>query len=403
MTYKLTTATQKLMKLRKRIKGIAGGASAGKTISIIQILMDKAQSDKTPTLTSITSESMPHLKRGAMRDFLSIMEQHGYFQPNRWNKSDFTYTFETGSKIEFFSLDMPHKVRGPRRQRLFINEANNIPQETFDQLEIRTEQEIWLDWNPTNEFWFYTDVSKRDDVDFEILTYKDNEGLQQSVIESIERRKDNKNWWLVYGLGQLGEVDSQIYKDWQIIDTIPHEARLERYGLDFGFTNDPTSLVSIYKYNDGWIIDELLYSTQLTNPKIASYLLNLPKALVVADSAEPKSIAEIAAHGIMITGARKGKDSVTYGIQFVQDQKISMTKNSVNTIKEYRNYLWMTDSNGKIINEPIGINDHSMAAIRYGLTSIYPDYRLRTSPPKFATGQFVLDRLQKPEDDSYYS
>jgi len=255
----LTTATKRLMKLRKRIKGIAGGASAGKTISIIQILMDKAQSDKTPTLTSITSESMPHLKRGAMRDFLQIMEQHNYFDPNRWNKSDYTYTFPTGSKIEFFSLDMPHKVRGPRRQRLFINEANNIPHETFDQLEIRTESEIWLDWNPTNEFWFYTDVMKRIDVDFEILTYKDNEGLQPSVIESIERRKDNKNWWLVYGLGQLGEVESRIYKDWQIVDTIPHEARLERYGIDFGYSNDPTALVAVYKYNGGLIFDEITY------------------------------------------------------------------------------------------------------------------------------------------------
>lgn len=402
--YKITTATRKLMRLRKRIKGIAGGASAGKTISIIQILMDKAQSDTVPTLTSITSESMPHLKRGAMRDFLNIMEQHNYFVPSRWNKSDFTYTFETGSKIEFFSLDMPHKVRGPRRQRLFINEANNIPYETFDQLEIRTDEEIWLDWNPTSEYWFYTDIlNKRDDVDFEILTYKDNQGLQPSIIESIERRKNNKNWWLVYGLGQLGEVESRIYKDWQIIDEIPHEARLERYGLDFGFSNDPSSLVAIYKYNDGFIIDELIYSAGLTNPKIAAFLLNLPKALVVADSAEPKSIAEIAAHGILISGARKGQDSVLYGIQFLQDQKISVTKKSVNTIKEYRNYLWTTDNDGKIINEPIGINDHSMSAIRYGLTSIYPDYRLRTAAPKFATGKFVLDSLERHDDDSYYS
>ena len=402
--YQLTTATKKLMKLRKRIKGIAGGASAGKTISIIQILMDKAQSDTVPTLTSITSESMPHLKRGAMRDFLNIMEQHGYFQPNRWNKSDFTYTFETGSKIEFFSLDMPHKVRGPRRQRLFINEVNNIPYETFDQLEIRTDEEIWCDWNPTSEFWFYTDINnKREDVDFEILTYKDNEGLQPSIVESIERRKNNKNWWLVYGLGQLGEVESRIYKGWNIIDEIPHEAKLERYGLDFGFSNDETSLVGIYKYNDGFIIDELIYSTQLANTKIAAFIRELPKALTVADSAEPKSIAEIAAHGILITGARKGQDSVLYGIQFIQDQKISVTKRSVNTIKEYRNYLWMTDNNGKIINEPIGINDHSMSALRYGLTSIYPDYRLRVSPPKFATGKFVLDSLERQDDDSYYS
>lgn len=390
------------MKLKKRIKGIAGGSSAGKTISIIQILMDKAQSDNTPTLTSITSESMPHLKRGAMRDFLNIMEQHDYFNPSSWNKSDFTYTFDTGSKIEFFSLDMPHKVRGPRRQRLFINEANNIPQETFDQLEIRTEQEIWLDWNPTSEFWFYTDVNKRDDVDFEILTYKDNEGLQQSVIDSIERRKNNKNWWLVYGLGQLGEVESRIYKDWKIIDEVPHEARLERYGLDFGYTNDPSALVAVYKFNDGFIFDELIYSQGLSNTKIASYLLNLDKVLTIADSAEPKSIADIASHGIMIKGARKGSDSKLFGIQFLQDQKISVTKRSVNLIKEYRNYLWKTDDNRKIINDPIEGDDHALDAIRYALTSIYPDYHRRVMPAKFATGNFVLENLKQEEEYSYY-
>jgi phage terminase large subunit len=367
----LTTATKRLMKLRKRIKGIAGGASAGKTISIIQILMDKAQSDTTPTLTSITSESMPHLKRGAMRDFLQIMEQHNYFDPNRWNKSDFTYTYPTGSKIEFFSLDMPHKVRGPRRQRLFINEANNIPHETFDQLEIRTEQEIWLDWNPTNEFWFYSDIlNKRDDVDFEILKYKDNEGLQQSVIESIERRKDNKNWWLVYGLGQLGEVESRIYKDWQITDTIPHEARLERYGLDFGYSNDPTALVAVYKYNGGLIIDEIIYQKGLSNRQIADILQNqTKKALTIADSAEPKSIDEIMSYGISILPAKKGADSILQGIQYVQEQRCSITKRSINIIKEYRNYLWLTDKDGRIINEPSPIYNHSMDAIRYAVNS----------------------------------
>ena len=151
--FQLTTATQKLLKLNKRIRGVAGGSSAAKTISILQILIDKSQSDKTPKLTSVTSESMPHLKRGAIRDFLNIMQTHNYFNDNAWNKTDSIYTFETGSRMEFFSLDMPHKVRGPRRQRLFINEANNIPLETFDQLEIRTNEEIWLDWNPVAEFW----------------------------------------------------------------------------------------------------------------------------------------------------------------------------------------------------------------------------------------------------------
>jgi phage terminase large subunit len=371
--YCKTTALQKLQKLNKRIKGVAGGTAASKTISIIQILIDKAQRDTKQTITSITSESMPHLKRGAMRDFLDILKTHNYFNDDLWNKSDFTYTFETGSKIEFFSLDMPHKVRGPRRQRLFINEANNIPLETFDQLEVRTEDEIWLDWNPTNEYWFYTDVKPtRQDVDFIILTYKDNEGLSQNIIDSIETRRGNKNWWLVYGLGQLGETEGKIYKDWQIIDEIPFEARLERYGLDFGYSNDPTAIVAVYRYNGGFILDEITYQKGLTNKQIADLLNNQPRALVIADSAEPKSIDEIISYGGYIQPTIKGRDSVNQGIQFVQEQRVSMTKRSINLIKEYRNYMWQTDKNGKIINEPEVIFNHLMDATRYALDSYKP-------------------------------
>lgn len=363
--YIKTTALRKLRQLNNRIKGVAGGTAASKTISIIQILIDKSQRDKIPTLTSITSESMPHLKRGCIRDFLDIMKTHHYFNDDRWNKSDFTYNFETGSKIEFFSLDMPHKVRGPRRQRLFINEANNIPFETYEQLEVRTEDEIWLDWNPTNEFWFYTDVKDRPGVDFIILTYKDNEGLIQSIIDSIESRKNNKNWWNVYGLGQLGNVESRIYKDWIIVDEIPHEARLYRRGLDFGYSNDPTALVAAYKFNDGYILDEEIYQRGLTNNQIADTIKNLIPCLVKADSAEPKSIEEIRQYGINILPVIKGKDIINQGIQYVQDQRISITKRSINLLKEYRNYLWQTDVNGKIINEPEEAFNHCMDAIRY--------------------------------------
>lgn len=371
----ITTALKKLLSLKKRIRAVCGGTAASKTISIIQILIDKAQRDKSPTLTSITSESMPHLKRGAIRDFLNIMEEHNYFDPDRWNKSDFTYTFETESKIEFFSLDMPHKVRGPRRQRLFINEANNIPLETFDQLEVRTTDEIWLDWNPTSEFWFYTDVVNRKDVDFITLTYKDNEGCPAEVIKSIELRKGNKQWWRVYGLGLLGEVEGKVYRDWKIIDDIPHEARLERYGLDFGYTNDPTVIIAIYYYNGGYILDEVTYQCGLSNKSIADIFSNQPKALVIADSAEPKSIDEIRLYGVNILGATKGQGSVYQGIQYVQDQRISITKRSVNTIKAYRNYMFKIDKDGRILNDPddtIHEWSNSMDAVRYGLTDLRP-------------------------------
>lgn len=374
MSYIITTALRKLKQLKKRIRGIAGGTSASKTISIIQILIDQAQRDTKPTLTSITSESMPHLKRGAVRDFLNIMQEHEYFKDSRWNKTDFTYTFETGSKIEFFSLDMPHKVRGPRRQRLFINEANNVPLETFEQLEVRTEEVIWLDWNPVQEFWFYTDIlNRREDVDFQILTYKDNEGLSKAIIDTIESRRENKLWWKVYGEGQLGEAEGRIYKDWLVVDDIPHEARLERYGLDFGYTNDPTTIVAIYRYNGGFILNEVTYQRGLLNKQIADILNTQPKAVVTADSAEPKSIDEIMSYGVNIVPANKGQGSVLQGIQYVQQQRISVTKRSLNILKEYRNYLWETDKDGKVINEPSHLFSHSMDAVRYGLESLRPN------------------------------
>ncbi len=370
--FSVTTATHKVRATSKRIRAIQGGSSASKTISIVMYLIDKAQRDTKPTITSIVSESLPHLKRGAIQDFLNIMQQHNYFIDARWNKSDFTYTFETGSKIEFFSIDQPRKVRGPRRDRLFINEANNTPFESFEQLEIRTKEFIFLDWNPTNEFWFYTDVlNKRTDVEHLILTYKDNEALDKAIVESLEQRKNRKGWWQVYGLGLLGEVEGKIYKDWSIIDSVPHEARLERYGIDFGYTNDPTAIVAVYYYNGGYIVDEIAYKKGLSNKQIADIILNQEKnALVIADSAEPKSIDEIRSYGLQILGAEKGKDSVVHGIQMVQNQRISVTKTSDNVIHEYRNYLWMTDKDGKILNEPEHTFKHSMDAICYSIVSL---------------------------------
>lgn len=311
---------------------------------------------------------------------MDIMEQHRYFDPKRWDKTNSVYTFETGSKIEFFSADQPGKVRGPRRDRLFINEANNVPYETFDQLEVRTKEFIFLDWNPTNSFWFYDQVENRSDVDHIILTYKDNEALSEDIINAIEQRKDRKGWWQVYGEGQLGEVEGKIYRDWQIVDDIDHHARLERYGVDFGYSNDPTAIVAVYYHNGGYILDEVCFLKGLSNKQIADTLLNQQQALVIADAAEPKSIDEIKSYGINIQPAEKGADSVAHGIQLVQDQRISITKRSVNIIKEYRNYLWETDKDGKILNVPEHVWSHSMDAIRYAIVSL-------VGKPKFVMPQ----------------
>lgn len=368
--FQQTTATNKIINLSKRIRGVSGGTSASKTISILLWLIDYAQTHPGEVI-SVVSETFPHLKRGAIRDFLTIMQDHNYFIDSYWNKTDSIYNFETGTIIEFFSADQPQRVRGPRRDILFINEANNISYETYTQLEIRTKKIVWLDWNPVAEFWFYTEINgRRDDLDFLTLTYRDNEALDASIVKTIEARRQNKNWWRVYGEGQLGEAEGRIYTGWNIdMEAIPHEARLERYGLDFGYSNDPTAIVGIYRYNNAYILDEITYLKGLSNKNIYDVMQNLPRALIIADSAEPKSIDEIKKYGLNILPTSKGQGSVLQGIQFVQDQKVFVTKRSVNIIKEYRNYLWLTDKDGTIINEPQDFLNHTMDAIRYGLDS----------------------------------
>lgn len=370
-----TTSLKKIASLKKKIRAVQGGTSASKTISILMYLIHRAQTDTSPTLTSVTSESLPHLKRGALRDFKKILQEHQYWKDDSWRESDKIYTFETGSQIEFFSVDQPDKLRGGRRDRLFINECNNIPLDAFDQLEVRTKEFVFLDWNPSNEFWFYTDVKiNRDDVEHITLTYKDNEALSPEIVSSIEMRRNNKAWWTVYGEGQLGEIETRIYTNWSIIDSLPDGCRLERRGLDFGYTNDPSAVIAIYKFNNGYVLDEELYRKGKTNKDIADYIQGLPNKdkLVIADSAEPKSIDELKLYGLSVLPAQKGSDSVRKGIQLIQGLPIYVTKRSVNLIKEYRNYLWLTDREGRVLNEPTPGMDHALDAVRYAINSLYP-------------------------------
>ena len=363
-----TTATKKIFNLRKRIRAVAGGMSASKTISILIWLIDYAQTNDNQVIT-VVAESVPHLRLGAIRDFQTIMREQGYWNQNDW--ADKTYKFSTGSIIEFISFDKFGKAHGPRRDILFINEANNIPYNIADQLIGRTRKIIWLDWNPTSEFWFYTEMQpNRTDIDFLTLTYLDNEALDEISRQEILSHRKNKQWWRVYGEGQLGEVEGRIYTDWKIINEIPHEARLEVRGLDFGFTNDPSVLVDIYQYNGGYIVDEQFHRTGMLNKQIAQYIKNLtePQTLVIADGAEPKSIISIRQRGVNIIGADKSPGSVKPGINFVQEQRISVTSRSLNIIKSYRNYMWKVDRiTGKSINKPNHAFSDAMDAIRYGM------------------------------------
>ncbi len=371
--FKDTTATKKIFSLRKRIRAVSGGTSASKTISILIWLIDYCQKRQSkPKIVHVVSESFPHLETGSLLDFQNIMKDRNYWNEDRWHDTHHEYTFETGNKLRFMSVDTYGKAHGPRRDVLFVNEANNIDYKIVDQLITRTREVIWLDWNPTEEFYFYTEMKpNREDIDFITLTYLDNEALDKNTVLEIESHRNNKIWWQVYGLGQLGEIETRIYRGWKFIDEIPFGARFERFWVDFGYSNDPTAIGALYYYDGGYILDEIVYQKGMLNKNIADTILSQEnKGLVIADAAEPKSIDEIRLHGVNIIPAIKGPGSVNKGIAFVQGKKISVTNRSVNIKKEYRNYVWITDRDGKIINEPLDMNNHHMDGIRYAFNSM---------------------------------
>lgn len=376
--YQATTATRRILELRKDLRLVAGGTSAGKTISILQALIDTAQVRRN-LLIDVVSETMPHMRGGAMLDFENIMKEQRYWEDERWNKTFTTYEFETGSKMHFFSADAPSKAHGPRRDILFINEGNNIPWPIIDHLMVRTRETVWVDWNPSSEYWAYTELMQNTEYtgqyDFITLTYKDNEALDEKTIKRIEAHKNNPAWWKVYGEGQLGEIEGRIFTGWRWIDEVPFEARFVKRGLDFGYTNDPTGIIAVYEYNGGFILDEECYQYGMSNEDIADYVKSLkePSRLIIADSSEPKSIARLQTLGLNIIGAQKGKDSINEGISFIQGKPISATKRSTNLKKEYERYIWLKDKlTGKFINEAPDLDNHLLDPTRYALESYMP-------------------------------
>jgi len=367
--FQRTTAINKILALTKRKKIIQGGTSAGKTYGILPILIDKAL--KTPRLEiSVVSESIPHLRRGAMKDCLKILQDTERFTDSFWNRSLLTYTFHNGSYIEFFSADQEGRLRGARRNILYINEANNIPFDAYHQLAIRTSKDIYLDFNPTSQFWAHNEVLPESDAELIVLSYKDNEALPNTIKEDIEAAQFKEgaywqNWWKVYGLGEVGSLQGVVFENWTQVDTMPTGRKWTVYGIDFGFSSDPTAIVEVAMSDGEIYLNEHTYSTGLTSSDISERVHAVKRNEMIADSADPKTIEELRRRGCNVRPCVKGPDSIRSGIDLMQTLKLHVTKRSTNIIKEFRGYVWAKDRAGDTTKKPIDNFNHAMDAIRY--------------------------------------
>jgi len=378
-----------------------GGTRSGKTHSILTVLYHIANS--RPSISSVVSETYPHLRKGAIRDYQRILQSQGAWDDKLWNKTDSIHQIDEDRLLEFFSADNSDKVHGPERDILFINEAQNISYEIARHLFVRTRKTVFIDFNPTREFWCHTELKDDPRTLWIHSTYKDNNFLTPEQVAEIERNKNNKTWWSIYGEGVVAESEGAVFNGWNIINHVPDDAELVRYGLDFGYTNDPTAVVGIYKHNGGIILDEVVYRKGLKNSQIHGLLQNQPKALIIADGAEPKSIDELQIYGLDIIAATKGQGSILQGIQAVQNKDISLTKRSTNLIKEYRNYLWKTDRDGKSLNVPEDIFNHGMDAVRYAITDLYPIEEPKKEPKDDRIkGTYVKYSSKKEDHSDFY-
>lgn len=382
-----TKAIRRLRRMKKRVRVVPGGTSAGKTYGILPILIDRAT--KTDLLEiSVVSETMPHLKRGAIKDFKKIMKQTGRWSHKHWHETDKKYTFHNGSYIEFFSADNEDRVRGPRRNILYLNEANNVKWETYYQMAIRTDEEIYLDYNPTSEFWVHKELVGQPNVEVLTLTYKDNDALSQNIINELEgnlhkayhdpfgdhddpaniKNKYWENWCRVYLYGKLGMLSGVVYSSWDQVNNVPPGAQLMGYGLDFGYTNDPTVLMACYKHNGKLYFDQVVYQTGLKSRDLADLMksANVRKDYpIYCDPSSPKIRDEINDYGYSVVSANGGPDSINFGISLLQQDKFFVTQRSVDVVKELRSYVWQEDKTGKKINKPVDAFNHAMDAMRY--------------------------------------
>ena len=335
------------------------------------IIFDYCLRNTGKTIT-ICRKTFPSVRASVMRDFIEILRSHNMYSEEYHNKSNSEYHLN-GNLVEFISLDQPQKVRGRKRNLLFINEANELAFEDWQQLVFRTEGKIILDYNPSDEYhWIYDKVKEREDADFYITTYLDNPFLEPSIKAEIERLRDtDEQYWQIYGLGQKGISKATVF-NYKEINAIPEDADFVSYGVDFGYTNDPTTLVAVYTKEYNIYLKELIYQTQMTTNDIHNKWkqIGITREPIYCDSAEPRLIEELRRMGWNVRPSIKGADSVNAGIDLLKRFKINIYKDSHNAIQEFRNYKWQEDKSGKLMNKPVDKNNHLIDATRYATYSV---------------------------------
>lgn len=346
-----------------RVIVLEGGSGSSKTYSLCQVILLLAAREENQTFT-IARKTLPALKASAMRDFFNILKQAGLYDPQKHNKTDNIYQFRK-NLIEFISVEDPQRVRSRRRQYLWLNEAIEFSLEDWRQLSMRTDKVIFVDYNPSNPYsWVYDEVFPRSDRVIIPSTYKDNPFLHPDLIKEIEHYKEiDENYWRIYGLGLKGIIKTLIFDNWDYCDELPEGEPI--YGLDFGY-NSPSGLARVGIKDDGFYLKELLYERFLTNQDLIKKMeeIGVPKTReLYPDSAEPQRIEEIKRAGFWVISADK---DVKKGIDTMKSRKIYITKDSLNLIQEIKKYSWK-EREGKILDEPVSINDHLLSAARYAI------------------------------------
>ena len=364
-----------------RIRGIAskGGTRSSKTWSVLQLLHLTCVNSEKPLVISCVAATLPMVKRGMVRDFRQMLLAEGEWDENAFNKSECTYSYPNGCIVEFFGVDNASKVHGSARDILFVNEAQTIPREIFRQLDIRTRKKVIIDFNPVRKFWGDTEFVGDRYLTIH-STYKDNPYLSKEQIGAIEKNKGDANWWRIYGEGETGGVEGNVYPSYGVIEDMPETFTGRCLGLDFGFVNDPTAIVDIRFQGWDLYVDLLCYETGLLNANIADYLTSnmLHRLITVCDNAEQKSIVELQQKRIKAIPCVKGRGSVAGGIAQVKQFKLHVTKRSVKLLDELDNYKFIKDeATDTYTNEAIDAWNHALDALRYGV-----DYLIRRYRPK---------------------